>query len=190
MKFCEVETKYRSESIKLQDFCDLAVNWVPKDTLIVSGWDYYFVSEGDPDEFIRYRASPTKPQLTMKRKSKVGNNYVRREVNLPIAKDATLETVTVFCEDLGFKFNFKIWKSCWIFWFDLFNVVYYIVSDAEIKERDRFIEIEMDEEHPWVDSTEAWTKLVEVEKSMESLGISPQSRLKKSLFEMFRKPNC
>lgn len=188
MKFCEVETKYRAKAVKLSDFISLVKGWTdkPKDELVVSGWDYYFVDETDPEDFIRYRASPTKPQLTMKRKTKADNNYVRREVNVPLGKDATLETVTAFCEDLGFMFNFKIWKSCWIYWFDRYNVVYYIVSDDNLTEQDRFMEIEMDEEHPWEDASEAWDLLTIVEKTMAPLGISPQARLRKSLFEMFR----
>lgn len=186
MEFVEIETKYRVKDAKLSEYLEQAQAKNPKRTLVVSGWDYYFVDEADSTSFIRYRASPTEPQLTMKRKTKSGNNYVRREVNLPISMKATLETITAFCEDLGFKFGFKIWKSCWIHWFDLHNTVFYIVSDDNLKEQDRFIEIEMDEEHPWPSVDTAWELLTQVEGSMKELGVSPQSRLKKSLFEMYR----
>lgn len=185
-EFLEIETKYAANAVTVSQFNTLITTWKPKQHLNVSGWDYYFMSTEDPDDFIRYRASPTKPQLTMKRKTKDGNNYVRIELNVPLGNDANLATITAFCELLGFKFNFQIWKTCWIYWFDKFNVVYYIVGDNNLTEQDRFMEIEMDEEHPWINSEEAWAILVEVEKRMTPLGVSPQARLKKSLYERFR----
>lgn len=186
MEFVEIETKYRVKDTKLDDYLKLAGERKPKRTLNVSGWDYYFVDQADADSFIRYRASPTEPQLTMKRKTKSGNNFVRREVNLPLSMKANVETVTALCEDLGFKFSFKIWKSCWIHWYDRHNTVFYIVSDDNLKEQDRFIEIEMDEDHPWSTVADAWELLTNIEGEIRSLGVSPQARLKKSLFEMFR----
>lgn len=185
MNFFEIETKYRAQDIKLREFRKLAETLKPKKFKLAESYDHYFVrSEAD---FIRFRAG-TSPELTMKQKLNDKNNFIRTEVNLRI-EDQDEATVQKFCSLLGYQPNFSIFKACWIYWYESFNIVYYIIyeDDRRLKELDRFIEIEMSESKEWKDEGEAWDELVKIEKAMGQLGLSAQARIKKSLFEMFRK---
>lgn len=188
VKFTEIEFKYRAEDIKLSDFKKAALALLPVKILDVSGFDHYFTNKDN--DFLRYRAGD-KPELTMKKKLKDSNNYIRIEVNLgldrTISKEKQTDVVTKFCDQLGYSPNFSIFKSCSIYFYDTFNLVYYAVYDDNMKELDRFIEIEMDEEYPWSSDTQAWDALTEIEQKLKPLGISPQARIKRSLFEMFCK---
>ena len=66
-------------------------------------------------------------------------------------------------------------------------LVYYVVYDKEMKELRRFIEIEADEEQTWDSEQQAWDEIARYEKLLESLGITSRNRLKKSLYEIFKK---
>jgi len=66
-------------------------------------------------------------------------------------------------------------------------ICYYVVYDEEWKEKRRFLEIEADEDLPWDSEAQAWMAVEDYEKAFEPLGITSKNRLKKSLFEMFRK---
>jgi adenylate cyclase class IV len=184
MNFKEVETKYRAVDIKLQDFVAIAESFKPVKIENVSGYDYYHV-KGE-DEFIRHRDG-NKPELTLKRKTKDGNNFVRHETNLPISQSVPLEVVDNFCKELGFQKNFAVFKTCHIYWYETYDLVYYVVYDENMVERDRFIEIEMLESCEWESDAAAWAALQAVEKTLEPLGITAARRLRLSLFEMFRK---
>jgi adenylate cyclase class IV len=115
------------------------------------------------------------------------NNNDRIEVNLPTA-GGNVNTVSAFCGLLGYKLNFEIFKTCNIFWVDKVVVVYYVVFDKELNELRRFIEIEADEDLEWESEEQAWNEVVKYEKLFLELDITPQNRLRKSLFEIFRKP--
>lgn len=187
MKFLEIETKYDASHIELDDFHKLIQNLGPSKSLDVAGFDYYYTKK---NSFIRYRAGKDCSELTMKTKRKEANNYVRVEANLPLdSKVSALDMrkiVEKICKMLGYKQNFAIWKTCYIYWFDKYNVVYYVVSDKNMVEKARFIEIEMSESHMWLNTKDAWTNLVRVEKTLAPLGITAKGRLSKSLFEMFK----
>jgi hypothetical protein len=64
-------------------------------------------------------------------------------------------------------------------------MVYYVVYDQDLVEQGRFIEIEMDEKFEWPSDEQAWNELIQHENKLSKLGILPQARVKRSLFEMF-----
>jgi hypothetical protein len=66
-------------------------------------------------------------------------------------------------------------------------ICYYVVYNEEWKEQRRFIEIEADEDFQWESESSAWAAVESYEKDFEVLGIKPRNRLKKSLFEMFKR---
>jgi adenylate cyclase class IV len=186
MRFSEIETKYNACEISLESFkkaCD-ATN--PHRIEAVESYDHYFTKGS---QFIRYRQGEP-PQLTMKNKTTESNNYSRTEVNLDIARDVNKETVEKFCSMLGFKPNFSIYKHSFIYWYQYFNTVYYVIYEDESKKKElgRSIEIEMSETYPWNNEKEVWDSLLWVEKQLGGQGllITPQRRMKRSLFEMYR----
>lgn len=184
MHFKEIETKYSADKIDIQKFIDLVEPMKPGKKMMVSSYDDYFINkEGD---FVRYRYTDDRGELTIKKKTTDKNNNERIEINVPTTGD-NLPTVSAFLDYLGYKHNFGIYKTCKIYWLDNVVVVYYVVYDKDLKEQRRFIEIEADETHCWESEAAAWDVVVKWEKLLEPLGISPQNRLKKSLFEMFRK---
>jgi adenylate cyclase class IV len=179
--YSEKEFKYDISAIGLTKFQELMLQLGAGKPIEVSSWDHYLTN--DKDEFIRFRKSDTKPELTIKRKLSSVNNNDRIEVNLPVATSLTDETVTAFSELLGYKHNFKIFKSCWIYYFDNVDIVYYIVFSKDMKEVGRFLEIEILEDKHVANPFDV---LKEYEQKLSPLGIKPQNRLRKSLFEMNR----
>lgn len=186
-EYKELEFKYNANNVRLTDFINLAENLAPVKRLDTSSWDYYYTAT-NADEFMRFRESDD-PELTIKRKVKTTNNWERVEVDLPLdPKRLSKGVVDSWVSLEGYKENFKIYKSCFIFWYENFNLVYYIVYDENMKERDRFIEVEINKkEVPVLGLDKAVALLKDAEQALTALAISPQNRLKKSLFEMFRK---
>jgi adenylate cyclase class IV len=183
MNYKEIETKYSADDIKMKDFVDLAEKYNPQ-WVMVSSYDDYFCNE--KDEFIRYRHHDSMGELTIKRKTKDSNNNNRIEVNLPTQGKA-LNLVEAFVNLLGYKLNFSIFKTCRIAVLEKITLVYYVVYDANLIELRRFIEIEANENYPWQNEEEAWSEVIKYESLMLPLGITSKNRLKKSLFELFKK---
>lgn len=185
MKFREIELKFDASEIALKDFVKLVESsFQVKKHLLVSSYDDYFVDkEGN---FLRYRHKEGRGELTIKRKLTEHNNNKRIEVNLPTDGNA-MEAVSQFADLLGYKHNFCIYKTCQVYWVDNLVVVYYVVYDNEWKELRRFIEIEADEDLQWESEAQAIAAVESCEKLFEPLGLKPKNRLKRSLFEMFRK---
>ena len=189
-EFKELEYKYNADEIKLTDFKKLIKTMQHKQLLEVSSWDVYYTKENDKEEFQRFRNSTTNPELTKKRKVKNSNNWERIESDLPLdPKRITEEKVSFHVGLDGYKENFRIYKSCTIYWLDLVNFVYYIVYNENMKEVGRFVEVEInkDQVQKLGGEEKAFEVLKEYEQKLLPLGISPQNRLKKSLFEMFVK---
>lgn len=185
MHFKEIEFKYDANTVEMSKFEEL-IALLPafRKKMTVSSYDDYFT---DPvGNFIRYRYTDGRGELTIKRKLSEKNNNERIEVNVPTAGD-NLQTITAFVDLLNYKHNFGIYKTCKIYWIDKVVLVYYVVYDKELRELRRFIEVEADEELQWVSEQEAWDEISKYEKLMEPLGITPKNRLKKSLFEIFRR---
>ncbi len=185
MKFKEIETKYYADDIGLDQFEALVNNIAkPRDKMMVSSYDDYFVNK--KDEFIRYRFTDNRGELTIKRKMTDKNNNERIEVNLSTEGD-NFSAVEEFCNLLGYKHNFGIYKTCRIYWVDKVVLVWYVVYDKQMKELKRFIEIEADEHLEWESEEQAWEEVTKYEKMFEPLGITPRNRVRKSLFELFLK---
>ncbi len=187
MKYKELEFKYNADGKSMQEFMDLVEPMKPAKIMMVSSYDDYFVNK--KENFVRYRYTDERGELTIKYKTTDKNNNERIEINLPTSGD-NFDHVSEFCKYLGYDWNFSIYKTCKIYWVDNVVLVYYVVYDKEMKELRRFIEIEADEEHDWESEQQAWDKVVEYEKILAPLGITPQNRLKKSLFEIFYKPKA
>tara|TARA_Y100000033_G_C2667271_1_gene72548 strand:- start:79 stop:531 length:453 start_codon:yes stop_codon:yes gene_type:complete len=126
------------------------------------------------------------PELTIKKKLNDKNNFDRVEVNLKLEND-DIKSVDATAELLGFKENFRIHKACWIYYFEHVDIVYYIVHDENMKEKYRFLEIEFLEHVEGFSTEEKLNILNSYEKKLDSLGINAYKRMKRSLFEIFRK---
>jgi len=184
MKFKEIEYKYDAKDVSMNKFVDMMETFKIDKKMLVSSYDDYFTdSQGN---FIRYRYTDGRGELTIKRKLSEHNNNERIEVNVPTAGD-NLKTTEAFVNLLGYQHNFGIYKTCKIYWIEKVVLVYYVVYDKEMKEQRRFIEIEANEDLPWENEQAAWDEVQKWEKVIEPLGITPKNRLKKSLFELFRK---
>ena len=185
MQFREIEAKYDASEITLKDFIKLVESkYKVNKRLLVSSYDDYFTDKND--NFLRYRHKYGRGELTIKRKLDEHNNNKRIEVNVPCDGNS-MPSVTQFAELLGYKHNFCVYKTCEVFWIDNVVICYYVVYDEEWKEQRRFIEIEADEDQQWESEASAWACVESYEKDFEVLGIKPRNRLKKSLFEMFKK---
>lgn len=196
-EFTEFETKYRTEPHQLIKFKQL-MNAAPeeKKLLYVEGPDYYYVKPGFDDAFARYRKPAYgldggRCEVTIKVKPKgAKNNIIRKELNWRV-DNTPQESVEEGLELLGFKFNFSIYKTCQIYFFQDATVVFYTVYDiteGAPSKTDTFIEIEVKEEG-LSDMTEnaAWAVIEKYEKLLAPLELSAQKRLRRSLFEMYRR---
>jgi len=184
-KFKEVEFKYNANQIKLVDFQKKMAELKPRFVIETSSWDLYYTNE--LDESIRYRKSEIKPELTIKRKLDKEHNHKRIEINLGLTKGDHEETVDQFVKLLNYDFNFKIYKSCFIYFFDEVDLVYYIVYDENMVEKSRFLEIEfLEEKAHESELAHMFETLEKYENELSSLGIDKNNRIPFSLFEMFK----
>lgn len=140
----ELEFKYNANNIDLIKFMQLMEEIGYVKTIDASSWDVYYYNENN-STFLRHRLSNENPELTVKIKIKQTNNHDRIELDLPLnAKLATEDLVKNWCLANGYEKDFKIYKSCFIYWFNEVNCVYYIVYNENMTELDRYIEIEYD----------------------------------------------
>jgi adenylate cyclase class IV len=186
--FKELEYKYNADGVNLVDFQVLVDDIKPECKIDVSSWDIYYTHNTLADHFIRFRMSPQTPEMTKKRKTKEANNWDRIEIDLPLDPNRVNEkTVTAFVGLDGYKENFRIYKSCFISWFEYVNMVWYAVYDENMKEKGRFIEIEINKDKVSELGDRSIEVLKEFEDRLGKLGITHKNRLKKSLFEMYVK---
>lgn len=192
-RFSEVETKYRVDPSALVGFKKL-VEVLPEHTfLYVQGDDEYYVAADRP--FLRLRIaqyfddSRTRfIQLTSKIKPEgAKNNIFRQEVNLSLMGN-NLDEIRTFISMAGYTPDFVIWKTCHIYFFPDANLVFYAVREAGGDEHQYFVEIEVKEEivHELTED-QAWGIIEKYESVLAPIGISPQKRMKKSLFDLFHK---
>lgn len=188
MKFKEIETKYYADAVSIDAFEGLMEKILegkePRKKMMVSSYDDYFTDKNS--NFVRYRYTDERGELTIKRKVIETNNNERIEVNLPTSGD-NFKAVEHFCKLLGYEHNFGIYKTCKIYWIDRVVLVWYVVYDKSMKELKRFIEIEADEELEWASEEDAWNEVVKYEKLLEPFAITAKNRVRKSLFELFVK---
>lgn len=186
-KFSEIETKYRADEISLtnfHEFCKKRPNL--KSYISAFGPDHFYAKAGNLDTFWRHRVGADMNQLTFKRKTSDANNFFRAEYNLNL-EDMDLEQVAALVAEFGYKHNTSIYKACFVYKYDFYTLVYYFCYDLDMKEQGRYIEIEMAEDYKWVNQDDAWDQLVALERLCKPLGITPKGRIKRSLFEIFRK---
>jgi len=185
-RYLEIETKYDGDGIDRIEFKTLAASLGTHKFLYVEGRDIYYV-KGEND-FLRHRMAAEhledkRSELTFKKKSNDKNNNVRTEVNLRIDLNSP-ELVSAFCEGIGYKRNFSVYKYCDIYFFDDANIVYYTVLSDDNK-KDSYLEIEANEDSGLTEK-DAWDIVLKYEKLLSPLGISAQKRKKLSLFEIYR----
>lgn len=198
MQFKEIETKYRVDPSLLIEFKKL-VDKVPtiKQFLYIEGEDEYYLHPHTPDiDFARYRRPShgldnNRSELTFKSKPKdAKNNIVRTEINFRV-DNTPPNTIREGLKLQGYVFNFSIFKTCQIYKVEDATLVYYSVYDTTDNSNTAvhsFLEIEVDEEQlNHMTEEQAWLVLEKWEKYLAPLGIKPQNRLKKSLFELFRR---
>ena len=187
-EFVEFEVKFRVDGGLVYDWKKL-VSALPGITefLYLESDDIYYVKD---EAFLRHRFTSSdlskRQEITFKRKIKDHNNIYRVENNVRCDGN-TVEGVADFCNNLGFKRNFKISKYVHIYKFEDATLPFYTVIDENGK-HDHFIEIEVDEAKlSTMTEDQAWEVIQKYEKILAPLGIIPQKRLRKSLFEMYRK---
>lgn len=186
-KFLEIETKYDANEIDRLRFKVLARSLNPTKFIYGEGTDIYFIKEAE--DFLRYRmpmvnSEDRRSELTFKKKSTKNNNMIRTEVNLRVdMNDSGL--VTAFCEGIGYKRNFSVYKMFDIYFFDDANIVYYSVLDDDGKTAN-FVEIEASEDIGLTEE-KAWEVVQKYEKLLSPVGITAQKRKRLSLFEMYRR---
>ena len=188
MRFLEVEAKYNAENIPLtafQSFCS-ARDPKPFKIIEVSGFDYFYSNPKEPDSFYRHRVGPDSNQLTFKRKTTSGNSNIRIERNLNLSLESPKELVASIVGEHGYLFNVAIFKTCFVYFYDWYVLSYYVCYDKDLKELGRYLEIEANEDHNWTTEQEAWDAVVVMEKICKPLGLTPQMRIKRSLFELYR----
>lgn len=184
--FLELEYKYKA-NITLKDFKKILRVLRPTKTQQVESWDVYYTKPGNKEEFIRFRNSDN-PELTIKKKTKKNNNWKRIEVDLPLNIDKlTVETVDSFSKLLNYKENFRIYKNCFICWFKYVNIVYYETYDENKNYLGTFIEIEINKNQVPKLGKLSFKVLNIVERRLKSLGLTLETKLKQSLFEIYRR---
>lgn len=192
--YTEFECKYRTELSVLPTFQRLA-RAIPdlKEFVYCEGPDEYNVKADSPI-FLRCRMAefpktdPQFKQLTIKGRPKgAKNNIIRKEPNLNVSVNSP-EEIREFIAEAGFTFNFTIFKKCYIYFFQDATIVFYSVKEETGNEEQYFLEIEVDEKTiHLLTETEAWAVIEKYEKILAETGITPQKRLRRSLFEMFKK---
>lgn len=147
--------------------------------------------------FMRYRRPShgldgDRKELTTKYKQSGSKNNIQREEKNIRVDNVDEDTIMKFVSDLGYKLNFSIWKTCQIYNLDDATIVFYQVYDTtnggKATKVDTFVEIEVDEESiSEKTEKEAWGIIERYEKILEPIGVSARSRLRKSLFEMYKR---
>ena len=150
--------------------------------------DYYF-SNGK--RFCRWRQSHESDgsqtwELTSKKRTNSINNNIRVEVNLPlVAEGMNFEKAKLFSELHSLSFDFAIKKSAKVIWVDKVVISHYSTYNMKNKLLDTWLEVEADEHYPWANEAEAMAEVLDWEKRFAVLGITPQLRIKRSLFEIY-----
>ncbi len=184
----ELEFKYDASDIKMSKFVEFAQSLKPTRRVEGAGWDTYYSGDTQNFEFIRFRQSPDFAELTIKIKSTEKNNNNRFELDLPLLPSRTSNwLVEKFVSLFGFKENFRVWKYFDIYWTEKVDIVYYTIYNKDMTEIGRRIEIEARKDYKFTSAEEALAEVKAMEQLMAEIGITPQKRMKKSMWEQFRK---
>lgn len=184
MKFKEIEFKYNASDISLTAFTEFCEKGSPNKIVQAAGYDHFYANPKLPGSFLRHRVGPDLNQLTFKRKLSDRNNFIRDEDNLDLLPIVGRAQVDSFAEKFGYAFTKSIFKTCFVYKYGRYTLVYYILADTELKEIGRYVEIELAEDVNWGTEEKAWETLTALEKMYKPLGITPQGRMRKSLYEI------
>jgi len=208
LEHIEFETKYRVEDQNLIVFKQILDGLQEEKKFIyVEGPDYYFTypawwfehnPQWDPGgTFGRYREPSYgldngRRQVTCKYKPKDAKNSIqRKELNINLMPETSKDTIFEQFKCHGMEFNSSIIKNCHIYKLTDATLVFYTVydtTDGTPKKADNFVEIEVDEDTiASKTEAEAWEVITKYEKMLSSIGLNPQKRLRKSLFEMYKR---
>lgn len=188
IEITELEFKYDASDIKMSKFVEFAQSLKPTKRVEGAGWDVYYSGDRQNFEFIRLRQSPDFAELTIKIKNDEKNNNNRFELDLALLPSKTSNwLVEKFVSLFGFKENFRVWKYFDIYWTEKVDIVYYTIYNKDMVETGRRIEIEARKDYPFKSSEEALAEVKAMEQLMSEIGITPQKRMKKSMWEQFRK---
>lgn len=198
MDYIEFESKYKVDPNLLIDFKKL-VDKVPniRQFLYIEGEDEYYVHPVTSEvDFARYRRPShgldnNRSEVTYKSKPEgAKNNIIRTELNWRV-DNTPPDTIREGLKKQGYIFNFSIFKTCQIYKVEDATLVFYTVYDTTVGANNAthsFLEIEVDEDLlKHINEAKAWSILEKWEKYLLPLGIKPQNRLKRSLFEIFRR---
>ncbi len=187
MRYREIELKYSAENLDFSKFVAFCKERKPLSYIQAAGFDYFYCSPEESSAFARHRVGEKRlfNQLTFKRKTTDINNNIRTERNIQLAPEVTESEVAGLCSEFGYVPNGRIFKTCFIFTWEDHVLSYYICFDEEMKEMGRFIEIEANEDYNWGCDADAWNTVVALERVCKPLGLSPQARIKRSLYEMY-----
>jgi adenylate cyclase class IV len=181
----ELEYKYRADNVlysKFKNMCQGALKGKSG-----ASWDYYY--ENSDGAFIRFRDSDV-PELTLKRKTTETNSWSRLEIDIPLdISRLDFKSVDYFLKLNGFKKAFSIYKTYFIYWFENVNYCYYITYDENMNELDRFVEVEVNKSKVSelnATNTPATTVLKEAEALLKEIGLSPNNRMRRSLYEIYK----
>lgn len=191
IELTELEFKYDGSDIKLTKFVEFAQTLPIVKHIEGAGWDSYYSGDGKielPFEFIRLRQSPDFAELTVKIKNTEKNNQNRFELDLPLLPSRTTNwLIEKFVALFGFKENFRVFKYFDIYWTDKVDIVYYTIYNRDMVEVGRRVEIEARKDYKFTSQEEALAAVKDMEQQMAIIGITPQKRMRKSMWEQFRK---
>lgn len=207
LEFIEFEVKHPASASQLVEFKQILEQQEGiVEFIYVAGPDMFFIYpnvffKSHPQwdikgTFVRYRRPSfglDKGRRTVTWKYKpagADDNIKRKEHNWDVGK--TPENVIIEqLKDSGLSFNCSIVKDCHVYNFKDASVVFYIVYDTtegKAGEPRYFIEIEVDEK-TIANKTEqeAWAIIDKYEAILSPLGVNKKTRIKESLFEMYRR---
>lgn len=177
-KFNEIEYKYDANDVPLLDFIEIVGC---EDIKRVNGWDAYFVN--DDGVWLRNRAGE---ELTIKKT--VNGNTNRIEVDLKLEETTDEETISRFCELLGFGAApaLRLYKNCFIKEIDDVIYSYYMAHTEDFKKKGIFIEIEVNKNKVEELGDRCKEKLAQAEDKLREIMTPAQNRLTKSLYEIMK----
>lgn len=197
--FKEIEFKYYADEISREAFDSAvkSIGGIKKEQRLHSvsengkdSVDHYFTNK-DSTRFMRWREGQTVSgnktwELTSKIKLSDKNNNLRTEVNIPInSSGMVISKAKEFSKHHGCEYDFSIRKDVQIYWIGKVVLSHYTTYDYEGNKLHTFMEIEADESYSWESDEEALNEIVEWEKKLSCLNITPQNRIKRSLFELY-----
>jgi len=149
-KHKEIETKWNANQVKRPVFLKkiknhIRTNKLKFDYLFAAGYDYYYVNkEGRAP---RHRIGATTNEITCKARLSDKSIEVRKEINIPLARDASPYDVQAFFELIGFKRTTPLYKTCDIFFIQdgeaSVDIVWYKTTAKDHKIPKVFVEVEI-----------------------------------------------